>query len=391
MNVKTILGSFGFGLLLAAAPLFGAPMTPGGEDPIDLFAKLMPVFSHDRCVNCHGGVDPFVEENNDHSGGILPQGATCHNSGCHSATDGVNIVWTTAPPRMSFVGKDTKQMCELQSPEARRRRPPQDYLHHLTTDALIDLAFEGRSAGASDTAEPPPMKKIDFLTAARAWLDAGAGCGGWVGTITQEETFHSNYVYPIKVGKGPSTTAVDETAKRTVTITRQKGATTARSEMSGHQTIRIVMRDVGPNGPCTSTALSDQDWNGHFDGEATVRVKIEPDGSYVIRFAIPMEKTNSGANTISTGDCGPNPPNSPPEPVELEWSARTFFIEDKLQDPRDRQRLVGSLSRPITPDGSRASKSHSWLAMSPAGVARADSGEPIPIDVRTTWDLKLEE
>jgi len=38
-----------------------APGAAGAGDPLELFAELMPVFGHPRCVNCHGGVDPFNE------------------------------------------------------------------------------------------------------------------------------------------------------------------------------------------------------------------------------------------------------------------------------------------------------------------------------------------
>jgi hypothetical protein len=31
-----------------------AAQTADSSDPIELFSKLMPVFSHPRCANCHG-------------------------------------------------------------------------------------------------------------------------------------------------------------------------------------------------------------------------------------------------------------------------------------------------------------------------------------------------
>ena len=267
------------------------------------------------------------------------------------------------------------------------------YLEDLKSDGLIGLAFEGRAGGPRDPPTRLRMIRDDFVKAASDWLEIGDGsCGGWVGTITQEEKFHSNYTYPISVGTGPSTTTVlDETAARTATVTRKDGEAIAKTEMSGHQTIQILMRDIGPHGPCSSTATSNQDWNGKYDGGAVVRARVAPDGNYVIRFTIPMEKTVSGSNTVSTGDCGPNPPASPAVPVELEWSARTFMIEDTLPNPRDRRHLFGTLIQRVLPDGSRRVKSQSWLAMSPAGVARADSGAPLVIEVTTTWDLTLEE
>jgi hypothetical protein len=29
------------------------------DDPLTVFSKMMPVLSHDRCVNCHGATDPY--------------------------------------------------------------------------------------------------------------------------------------------------------------------------------------------------------------------------------------------------------------------------------------------------------------------------------------------
>ena len=391
MSAKHVLSDMGLGLIFAVAPLVAAAQTTGGEDPIDLFAKLMPVFSHPRCVNCHGAVNPEAEmawpPTLPHGGGLIARGESCTEV-CHDK----EINWIrTAPPSFAFMGKNTLQLCKLQQQQAKSRGTGL-YLSHLSTDALIGAAFEGFRGGASESADWPPMKRDDFVEAAAEWLEAGDGsCGGWVGTITQEEKFHSNYTYPISVGTGPSTTTIDETAVRTATVTRKDGEATAKTEMSGHQTIQILMRDIEPKGPCSSTATSNQDWNGKYDGGAIVRTRVAPDGNYVIRFTIPMEKTVSGSNTVSTGDCGPNPPASPPVPVELEWSARTFVIEDKLLNPRDRRHLFGTLVQRVLPDGSRKAKSQSWLAMSPAGVARADTGAPLVIEVTTTWDLTLEE
>ena len=38
-----------------------AQQAPAPSDPIELFTKLMPVFGHPRCTNCHGGMNPHQE------------------------------------------------------------------------------------------------------------------------------------------------------------------------------------------------------------------------------------------------------------------------------------------------------------------------------------------
>src|SRR5687767_9687198 len=77
-----------------------APGAAGAGDPLDLFAELMPVFGHPRCVNCHGGVDPFNEYAGppqvEHGGDVvgdpnLPAMERINDcDGCHNAKEIVN-------------------------------------------------------------------------------------------------------------------------------------------------------------------------------------------------------------------------------------------------------------------------------------------------------------
>jgi hypothetical protein len=48
----------------------GAQTVVTDEDPLALWAEMMPVFGSPRCVNCHGGTDPSVKpEGLNHVGG----------------------------------------------------------------------------------------------------------------------------------------------------------------------------------------------------------------------------------------------------------------------------------------------------------------------------------
>ena len=69
------------------------------EDPLTLFAKMMPVLSHDRCVNCHGATNPFT---GDFHPGSVSRTAVC--SRCHTA----NPKWNIAPTGMEFYRKTTR-------------------------------------------------------------------------------------------------------------------------------------------------------------------------------------------------------------------------------------------------------------------------------------------
>src|SRR5260221_10103713 len=76
--VVALTGLAGLGMAVVAASS-REPAVPAQQDvvidllnnadPLAKFAKLMPVFSHDRCANCHGAVDPFTGF--DHEGGQL--------------------------------------------------------------------------------------------------------------------------------------------------------------------------------------------------------------------------------------------------------------------------------------------------------------------------------
>ena len=202
------LAALGGALLLSGTVLVGyvaaQPSAPTDDDPLAQFGVLMPVFSSPRCINCHGGTNPQLDVN--HEGGqvdVQMDGAGNMNQGtnaacleCHTAPAAKAGDWRLAPLPMSFVGRDTLAMCRqmrsfntLNDPA---RRP--GFIDHLQSDQLIGLAFEGQGAIGDDSAfapiaaDPPPMSRADFVTAAQQWVDGGAACSKWNGTITETTT-----------------------------------------------------------------------------------------------------------------------------------------------------------------------------------------------------------
>src|ERR1044071_4826750 len=88
------------------------PLTRGQEKKaIEKFKKLLPVVQHPRCLNCHGGVNPFVDKRQgghlggaiDQSGGFIKQQQTCQE--CHSGLPG----WELPPEDFFFVGKRSEE------------------------------------------------------------------------------------------------------------------------------------------------------------------------------------------------------------------------------------------------------------------------------------------
>ena len=90
----------------------GARSLPGQrlvEDPLTIFAKMMPVLSHDRCVNCHGATNPL----GDYHPGAVPRG-TCLNVTPPACG------WDNADH--AFFKKTTRQLCYHFSEVARSAR-----------------------------------------------------------------------------------------------------------------------------------------------------------------------------------------------------------------------------------------------------------------------------
>ncbi len=372
------------------------------EDPIALFTKMMPVFGHPRCVNCHGGVNPSIEPQAmahvEHKGGVVRQQLECKT--CHDATQEIRDAWTLAAHEsLRFLGKDAKQMCDMQSTKV-HERSRQSYYRHLEIDTLITQAFVGMAGGARDPDPPekPPMTRGDFLFAARKWLDSGAACGGWKGVITQKETFGSNYTYPMPGMGPPSSVHVNETATRDIKLIRENGATNVTVTAGGAGVIVQTLHMVGPNGPCTSVQTSDSSWTTTTTANArgTLDIKIKDDGSYTMRFSGPKERGNGNTTGTERNDCGIQLPAGVLEPpVDFTWDKWSFTISCpssygicQLYDP-DNKRLSGSMTRTLV-DHMDAADPQSWLTTAPVGISRSDDGTTIPVNVTTTWDLALE-
>jgi hypothetical protein len=208
-SLGALLVSAGVGTISA-----GAQTEAIGQDPLELFAQLMPVFSSPRCANCHGGTNPATDLN--HAGGQVdvpldgPGGDMSLENGknqacleCHTAPAAAAGGWRLAPKRLSFVGKDTLALCrqfrtEQFSVNTRTDVGRAAWLEHLQTDQLIGVGFVG-NGGVDENSplvddvsvEPPPMSKGEFLARAQRWLKDGQGActNKWNGTITEDATF----------------------------------------------------------------------------------------------------------------------------------------------------------------------------------------------------------
>ncbi len=391
------------------------PRTRSGSDVNELFAKIYPVFTHARCINCHGVVQSLPGNIRSVTGDTHPgeaQGdaqvaADC--SVCHEEPD-VERHWQfTAPESMWWVGKDIDQLCALQSAQVTNfntaaggssASTPGSYLHHLTSDPLITQAFRGRAGGAfaqDRRSDPPPMTRTEFLASAKAWVDAGAPCKA-TGSVSQTERFKTTYRYPYPVGNG--TTTVTEVARRDVQVFRlPDGSAVADSKISGNQTIITKYVHDG----CSVTITSRNEWHSTTPSSVPAEITMNlKDGQYEIAFTLRPDTTKQTSEGHTESTCGLPPMNSSDVDEELTWEPWVFAIrcppdftpdaDNTIScDPRQPQKepkVSGEMTRTIVGTGMDAAEPQSWLNVSPTGTSRADNGAPLPITVKTIWNLK---
>jgi hypothetical protein len=80
---------------------------------IDAFDKMLPVLYHNRCLNCHGGVNPYVDPAvGRHLGGaqVDPTGAALPDAACEDC-HGLLPGWQVPGVPMHFTGKSPAELC----------------------------------------------------------------------------------------------------------------------------------------------------------------------------------------------------------------------------------------------------------------------------------------
>ena len=399
------------GMLLSQVPaiLTLAMLAPGPsqprvlKEPLEYFTELMPVFTHARCINCHGDVDPFT--NRDHEGGQVAPGANCTASGCHTQANNTNsqseddwkiapqAVWFVKQGETGFAPKTDKELCE-QMADRVANRGKQEFMDHLQGDYLIDLGFKGRSGGASTSAEPdqPPMPKTKFLVAAAQWMDEGFAVCEREGTIVRTETIESdNTYYP----GTPQETRIKQSGRRQVTIRLANGRFETNVEVHGTVTTTRTLQSERNGVPCRTdinaeVAYSEVDdpTPGLYPGQsgtASVTVKLEANGYYTVIVRLGKEKHRSvESNSVQDG-CGTGLQPSPSETLETEWSPTSFTFRGLLNDPRNPTVLAGrELSRWFERGNSPAEDP--WLPDHYAAMGL--DGTIHPVDIKTSWNIR---
>jgi hypothetical protein len=348
--MRIALTSFAF-VVLGIALLSGAGLAPSQQSssptPLQLFQRLLPVIRHPRCSNCHGGVDPFTGRNH-------PPGRETADDckDCHSDVKD----WTIPSPDHFFVGKSDRQVCGLFSDFASKQGHKLFISNHLRGDALIVAAFAGMAGGARDPDPPekPPIEQEPFINLAQDWLDRGFAACDIEGTITHEESVHSEDVWHIDPQSDDS---VVQDATRTVTVTRSGNGFQAHIEINGSTLgTHIQHRQDAHGQPCTVTTKLSTRWSGSASGPANVEANylvIYGDTNpalgqrdYRIDVTLPPEHTTRTSSGSINNQCGALLPPVTPDTQEFDWDQSKITFEGHLDD-NSQANLVGACDRMV--------------------------------------------
>ncbi len=287
--------------------------------PIASFLSTEP-----RCVNCHGGVNPFIKGTGlDPGNEAAPSARVVHGGGpirrqndktaegvgliesecqdCHNSMaprrDGSKSVWMTAPDFLSFVHKDATTLCKQIK---RASHDVADFIGHLTDDNggnnFTGTSYNGdRGLDHDQFGEippaPPSISHEALLQLGKNWVTAMGGefkgdesCGceykhtNWSGQI--------HYTLDIKGDEGHN--ELQDWSYRTfrhVTLTVKDGVGTASShaEVKNHGLNRHPVAQGGGKVSFEKDNSADEDGTIIGTSEARVQVQVgENGGAYQI-------------------------------------------------------------------------------------------------------------
>ena len=152
------------------------------------FNKMMAVLTHKRCVNCHpnDNVPKQGEDSHPHYFGMergesnlgfqATNCNTCHQeenndfSGVPGAPE-----WSLAPAAMKWEGLSRTEIAEsMLDPKRNGGRTHHEVEEHLTEHELVLWAWTPGIDAAGNPREKPPVPKEEYITAVKAWFEAGA-------------------------------------------------------------------------------------------------------------------------------------------------------------------------------------------------------------------------
>lgn len=314
------------------------PLTEAQVDKsIEAFAPIARFLtSEPRCVNCHGGVNPFIKGTGleasrattpastvEHGGGAIRRSTDstvesecrdCHNHMVRKR-DGSESNWFMAPDFLSFAGKDATTLCRQVK---RATKTATEFLGHLQDDnggnAFGPTAFKGDRGLDPDIygdlvqPAPPKLSHAALMQLGQAWVAAMGGsfkgdesCGcehkhdKWSGRIVysvEDKTDHSHWEQQDSNSFSFS--------QVTLTFTNGVGSADSHAETSAYSENR---RPVVRNGQGSFEFEESQSFQGSMNGrsEATVEVNLLQDGTYRIKPGWSLPAPGKETYTVCVG------------------------------------------------------------------------------------------
>ncbi|HSE51196.1 MAG TPA: hypothetical protein VLB00_03355, partial [Gemmatimonadales bacterium] len=194
---------------VSATPAGGPVVQSGGSCPltaaqelnsIKTFLKMMPVFRHPRCLNCHGGIPRPLPEMVRGADGVIRRGPPVRHAGVvdMDTTDDNRTCeechvdeWGGALGAPTWTDKSDMSLCR-----GMHVGFPNDaagFIDHIVRDGghppgFITLAFQGKrglldagetiyeaETGRKITAQPPPGTHVQLIQQAKDWVAAQGG------------------------------------------------------------------------------------------------------------------------------------------------------------------------------------------------------------------------
>ena len=338
-------------VVMALGTLGATGLTPGwrgpqqgsAPTPLQLFQKMLPVIKHDRCSNCHGGVDPF--SGRDHEGGMIDTVPTSPHfepcTKCHKTEKG----WGLPSKDHFFVGKTDQDLCALFAEFAMKQGHARFISNHLMGDDLVIAAFAGWMGGArdpkaGDSADPPPMSQAAFVQLGRDWVTLGQGACEVLGTIYREESVASaDTTHPDPT----SDLTIQQTGTRTVNITLRGGQYHADIKTNGQIVTTLVQHLTNASGrPCIYTVIDSTEYSGSTTDLARVAIKdtiffadtSPPQTDYRIDVDLPPESTSRTTQYTVMDLCKTRIPPPDNSAEKFDWPEVHFTLEGHVEDPR---------------------------------------------------------
>jgi len=159
------------------------------DKSIQAFAKLVPLFQHPRCINCHGDVNPFDADNSNHEGGNFEEKDNPDCSGCHTLMP----KWRLAPQPMWFINKSEEELCEQEHfmfRYAQLKPGEESFMGHMINDnqdvdpnsaPFIETGLIGNRAMTDKDLEPggkeppPGWDHVKLVADSLDWVGAMGG------------------------------------------------------------------------------------------------------------------------------------------------------------------------------------------------------------------------